>query len=47
VRPLAWAEQRRRWAALRARGGRGTKHEAWAGRPRARTAKKEEVGCRT
>jgi hypothetical protein len=46
VRALAWAEQRRRWAALRAHGGRGTRHEPWAGRPRAGTPKKEEIGCR-
>jgi hypothetical protein len=41
MRPLAWTEQRRRWAALRAQGGRGTRDEPWAGRPSAREAKKE------
>jgi hypothetical protein len=46
VRPVSWAEQRRRWAVLRAHGGRGSKHEPWAGQSRARTAKKEDVGCR-
>jgi hypothetical protein len=31
VRAHAWAEQRRRWAALRAHGGRGTRQRAWVG----------------
>ncbi len=31
VRPLSWPEQRRRWAALRAHGGRGSRARAWAG----------------
>jgi hypothetical protein len=33
VRAAAWPEQRRRWAALRAHGGRGTRLRPWAGRP--------------
>jgi hypothetical protein len=45
VRPLGWAEQRRRWAALCARGGRGTKDAPWAGRLSARKANKEQVEC--
>jgi hypothetical protein len=31
VRALGWPEQRRRWAALRAHGGRGSRARAWAG----------------
>jgi hypothetical protein len=46
VRALDWREQRRRWAAVRAHGGRGTKHEPWAGRPRRGKSQKENVGCR-
>lgn len=34
VRPLAWAEQRRRWAALLAHGGRGSRARAWSGEAR-------------
>ncbi len=33
VRAAAWPEQRRRWATLRAHGGRGTRLRPWAGRP--------------
>jgi hypothetical protein len=31
VRALAWDEQRRRWAALLAHGGRGSRDRPWAG----------------